>query len=103
MDAFLTSDGLIPLVTLTFLEIVLGIDNVVFISILSGKLPRSQQSRARRVGLAVAMGMRILLLLSIVWVIGLTAPLVQPPGARSLRTGSDPSGRRPIPACQRDS
>jgi predicted tellurium resistance membrane protein TerC len=75
MDALLTSDGLIALVTLTFLEIVLGIDNVVFISILSGKLPRSQQSRARRVGLAAAMGMRILLLLSIVWVIGLTAPL----------------------------
>jgi predicted tellurium resistance membrane protein TerC len=75
MDAFLTSDGLIALVTLTLLEIVLGIDNVVFISILSGKLPRSQQRKARRVGLAAAMGMRILLLLSIVWVIGLTAPL----------------------------
>jgi len=75
MDAFFTSDGLIALVTLTFLEIVLGIDNVVFISILSGKLPRSQQSRARKAGLAAAMGMRILLLLSIVWVIGLTAPL----------------------------
>lgn len=75
MDAFLTSDGLIALVALTLLEIVLGIDNVVFISILSGKLPQSQQSRARRLGLLVAMGTRILLLLSIVWVIGLTAPL----------------------------
>jgi len=75
MDAFLTSDGLIALVTLTLLEIVLGIDNVVFISILSGKLHGAQQRRARRVGLAAAMGTRILLLLSIVWVIGLTAPL----------------------------
>ena len=50
MDAFLTSDGLLALVTLTFLEIVLGVDNVIFISILSGKLPASQQLRARRTG-----------------------------------------------------
>ncbi|MGB7219035.1 MAG: TerC family protein [Vicinamibacterales bacterium] len=75
MDAFLTSEGLLALVTLTFLEIVLGVDNVIFISILSGKLPAAVQSRARRVGLLAAMGMRILLLLSIVWIIRLTAPL----------------------------
>jgi predicted tellurium resistance membrane protein TerC len=75
MDAILTADGLLALVTLTFLEIILGVDNVVFISILSGKLPKEQQARARRVGLAAAMVMRILLLLSIAWVIGLTAPL----------------------------
>src|SRR5262245_6709154 len=75
MDAFLTSEGILALVTLTFLEIVLGVDNVVFISILSGKLPRAIQARARRVGLLAAMGMRILLLLSIVWIIRLTAPL----------------------------
>jgi predicted tellurium resistance membrane protein TerC len=74
MDAILTADGLLALVTLTFLEIVLGVDNVIFISILSGKLPKAQQGKARRVGLAAAMVMRILLLISIAWVIGLTAP-----------------------------
>jgi len=75
MDAILTADGLLALVTLTFLEIILGVDNVVFISILSGKLPQAQQAKARRVGLGAAMGMRILLLLSIAWIIRLTAPL----------------------------
>src|SRR3954447_23635225 len=76
MDAFLTSEGLLALVTLTFLEIVLGVDNVIFISILSGKLPPSQQNRARQVGLMAAMGMRVLLLLSVAWIVGLTKPLV---------------------------
>ena len=75
MDAFYSSEGLIALVTLTFLEIILGVDNVVFISVLSGKLPPSQQLRARRTGLAGAMVMRIALLLSIAWIIRLTAPL----------------------------
>jgi predicted tellurium resistance membrane protein TerC len=75
MDALLTSEGLLALVTLTFLEIILGVDNVIFISILSGKLPQHQQARARRVGLMAAMVMRILLLLSIAWIIRLTAPL----------------------------
>jgi predicted tellurium resistance membrane protein TerC len=74
MDAFLTSSGLIALITLTFLEIVLGVDNVIFISILSGKLPGSQQRPARRIGLMAAMGTRILLLLSIVWITKLTNP-----------------------------
>jgi predicted tellurium resistance membrane protein TerC len=64
----------ISLLTLTVLEIVLGIDNIVFISILSGKLPASQQNRARNVGLGLAMLLRILLLVSISWVIGLTEP-----------------------------
>lgn len=75
MDALFTSTGLLALVTLTFLEIVLGVDNVIFISILSNKLPESQQTAARRVGLLAAMGMRILLLLSIVWISRLTNPL----------------------------
>ena len=61
--------------TLTLLELVLGIDNVIFISILSGKLPPEQQARARFVGLGLALGIRILLLLSISWVIGLVEPL----------------------------
>ena len=75
MDAFLTADGLIALITLTFLEIVLGIDNVIFISILSGKLRTADQKRARRAGLLAAMAMRIALLSVIAWVIRLTGPL----------------------------
>jgi predicted tellurium resistance membrane protein TerC len=63
------------LATLTVLEIVLGIDNIIFISILSGKLPRARQKNARLTGLAAAMVMRILLLFSLSWVIGLTAPM----------------------------
>jgi predicted tellurium resistance membrane protein TerC len=75
MDAFLTADGLLALATLTFLEIILGVDNVIFISILASKLPAAAQARARRTGLSAAMIMRILLLLSIAWIIRLTAPL----------------------------
>jgi predicted tellurium resistance membrane protein TerC len=74
-DAFLTADGLIALVTLTLLEVVLGIDNVIFISILAGKLPQQDQEKARKIGLMAAMVMRILLLMSIAWIIRLTAPL----------------------------
>jgi len=76
MDAFFTADGIIALVTLTFLEVVLGVDNVIFISILSGKLPPAEQPKTRRVGLLAAMVMRILLLMSIAWIVRLTAPLV---------------------------
>jgi len=65
----------IGLFTLTALEIVLGIDNLVFISILSGRLPVAQQSRARRSGLMLALIMRVLLLLSLSWIMGLTEPL----------------------------
>lgn len=61
--------------TLTFMEIVLGIDNIIFISITAGKLPAHQQARARRLGLSLALIFRILLLLSIKWIIGLTEPL----------------------------
>jgi predicted tellurium resistance membrane protein TerC len=71
----LTTENLIALLTLTSIEIVLGIDNIVFISILCGKLPPEQQGRARQIGLLLAMAMRILLLLAISWVIGLTEPL----------------------------
>jgi predicted tellurium resistance membrane protein TerC len=66
----------ISLLTLTALEIVLGIDNIVFLSVLTGKLPKADQARARQLGLGLALGMRIALLLTITWVIGLTAPLL---------------------------
>src|SRR5687768_5603899 len=65
----------IAFLTLLALEIVLGIDNVIFISILSGKLPAEQQPRARYIGLSLALGIRILLLLSLSWIIGLKEPL----------------------------
>ena len=65
----------IAFATLTVLELVLGIDNVIFISILAGKLPAEQQARARYIGLALAFVMRVILLFSLSWVIGLTAPL----------------------------
>jgi predicted tellurium resistance membrane protein TerC len=73
---FLTSpESWIALLTLTVLEVVLGIDNVVFISILAGKLPQHLQAKARKLGLSLALITRILLLLGISWVAGLTAPL----------------------------
>lgn len=75
MDAFLTSDGILALVTLTFLEVILGVDNVIFISILSSRLPAAVQLKARRVGLLAAMVMRVGLLMSIAWIIRLTSPL----------------------------
>ena len=75
MDALLTSDNLIALVTLTALEVVLGVDNVIFISILAGKLRLEDQARARRLGLLAAMVMRILLLFSLAWIVRLTEPL----------------------------
>jgi predicted tellurium resistance membrane protein TerC len=75
MDAFLTADGLIALTTLSVLEIVLGIDNVVFIAILTGRLPVHQQALARRLGLTLALGMRIGLLFAISWMMSLTRPL----------------------------
>src|SRR5687768_17268221 len=74
-DWITTAEGWIALLTLTALEIVLGIDNIVFISILAGKLPPEKRERARKVGLMLAMVIRILLLLSITWVMQLTSPL----------------------------
>ena len=76
MEAFLTTDGLIALVTLSLMEIVLGVDNLVFIAILTGRLPPDRQPLGRRLGLGLALGTRIALLLAIAWVMGLTADLV---------------------------
>jgi predicted tellurium resistance membrane protein TerC len=88
MDWLTSPETWIALLTLTVLEIVLGIDNIVFISILAGKLPAKQQRRARTLGLAVAMITRILLLLSLTWIMRLTAPLIhvlgQPVSGRDL-------------------
>lgn len=75
MELLTNPDVWIAFLTLCLLEIVLGIDNIVFISILSGKLPQEQQRQARRLGLALAMVMRLGLVFSIVWIMKLTAPL----------------------------
>ncbi len=75
MELLLSPQAWAGLLTLTALEIVLGIDNVIFISILAGNLPVASQPRARRIGLFLAMFVRILLLLSLSWIMGLTRPL----------------------------
>jgi predicted tellurium resistance membrane protein TerC len=75
MDWLTDPSTWIGLLTLTVLEIVLGVDNIIFISILAGKLPEDQRARARRLGLMGAFVSRVLLLLSIAWVVRLTAPL----------------------------
>ncbi len=74
MDLLTNPETWVALITLTVLEIVLGIDNIIFISILVQRLPGEARDRARIIGLSLAMGMRILLLLTISWIIGLTAP-----------------------------
>ena len=75
MAELFTPENLVALLTLAALEIVLGIDNIVFISILTGKLPAEQRAKGRTIGLALAMGMRIALLFAIKWVMGLTQEL----------------------------
>jgi len=75
MDIFLLPETWIAIVTLTFLEIVLGVDNIIFISIISNKLPREQQQKARTIGLSLAIVIRILMLLGISWMIHFTKPL----------------------------
>lgn len=75
MEFLSSPEAWISLLTLTVLEIVLGIDNIVFISILAGKLPQNQQKKARQVGLALAMITRVLLLMSLSWIMRLTTPL----------------------------
>ncbi len=75
MEIFLQSEAWIALLTLTFLEIVLGIDNIIFISIVTDKLPEQQQAKGRNLGLGLALVFRIALLLGITWIIGFTEPL----------------------------
>ena len=75
MEVFATADAWITLATLTLLEIVLGIDNIVFLTIMAGKLPEKQRASARRIGLGLALGSRIALLFSLSWAMSLTEPL----------------------------
>lgn len=76
MDIFLQPEIWISLLTLIFMEVVLGIDNIIFISIISGKLPKEQQQKSMYLGLSLALLMRIALLFSMTWIIGLTKPVL---------------------------
>ncbi|MGW8121575.1 TerC family protein [Roseivirga echinicomitans] len=75
MEVLLTSEGLVALLTLTFLEIILGVDNIIFISIVSNRLPEADRRKTRNIGLSLALILRIGLLLGISWIIGFTEPL----------------------------
>ncbi len=75
LQVFTTPEAWIALATLTMLEIVLGVDNIIFISVLVDRLPKHQQQRGRIIGLGLAMGTRILLLLSLSWMMGLVEPI----------------------------
>ena len=79
MDIFLTAEAWLALLTLTFFEVVLGIDNIIFISIVSNRLPREIRARTRNIGLLLAMVVRILLLLTITWVMKFQEPLMLVP------------------------
>src|SRR5688500_16588123 len=74
-EALVSPEGLVSLLTLTLMEIILGIDNVIFISIVAGKLPQEKQARTRTIGLFLALIFRIGLLFGLSWIIGLTKPL----------------------------
>jgi predicted tellurium resistance membrane protein TerC len=89
MDWIADPNAWIALATLTALEIVLGVDNIIFISILVGRLPERQRDSARRLGLLLAMGTRIALLASLVWIMRLTEPLFELPVARQGVSGRD--------------
>jgi predicted tellurium resistance membrane protein TerC len=76
MNELLTTEGIVSLLTLTFLEIVLGIDNIVFISITAGRLPQTDQKKARNLGIGLALFVRIALLMGVAWIIGLKDPFI---------------------------
>ncbi len=75
LELLTSPEAWIALVTLTALEIVLGVDNIIFLSVIASRLPEHQRARARRLGLLLAMGLRVLLLLAITWIMGMTRPL----------------------------
>ena len=93
LEIFLKADAWLALVTLCFLEIVLGIDNIIFISIVSNKLPEELRQRARNTGLALAMVVRIMFLLGITWIIGFTEPLFVVPQTWMMAKDLPVSGR----------
>jgi predicted tellurium resistance membrane protein TerC len=93
MDVLFTSEGLVALLTLTVLEIVLGIDNLIFIGILASKLPENQQGTARSVGLSLALGLRVAFLFAATWIAGLTHPWFSIPAVLAMDAAFDVTGR----------
>jgi predicted tellurium resistance membrane protein TerC len=93
MEIFLHAEAWLALLTLTFFEVVLGIDNIIFISIVSNRLPVEIRSKTRNLGLLLAMLVRILLLLTITWVMQFTRPLFSIPDTLILQEPLDISGR----------
>ncbi|MEM1136233.1 MAG: TerC family protein [Bacteroidota bacterium] len=92
-EIFLTSEGLISLFTLSILEIILGIDNIIFITIIAGKLPDHQKDKARNIGILMALAVRIVLLFGITWIISLQDPLFSLPFLEALGVDAGFSGR----------
>ncbi|PYK03192.1 MAG: hypothetical protein DME23_00255, partial [Verrucomicrobia bacterium] len=99
MDWLTNPEIWVSLLTLTVLEIVLGIDNIVFISILAGKLPPEQQAKARQTGLSLALITRVLLLCGLAWMVKLTSPLFHIPAFGLLPEPHSVSGRDLILLC----
>lgn len=93
MEELFTSAGIISVITLTVLEIILGIDNIIFISIVSNKLPEHQQDKARSIGILLALVVRIGLLYGITWIIGLQEPFFTIPFLESIHVDPEFSGR----------
>jgi predicted tellurium resistance membrane protein TerC len=100
--ALLSLDSLIALITLTTLEIVLGLDNVIFLAILTDRLPENRRHRTRNIGLVLAMVMRIALLLAIFWVMRLTTPLFEVPFFTETVTGGADAAPVPLSISGRD-
>ena len=93
MEVLFTPDIIISLITLTVLEIVLGIDNIIFISILVGRLPERDQARARTIGLSLALVLRIVFLFGATWIAQLTTDLITVPSVGGLTPAFGFSGR----------
>ncbi len=93
METLLTTDSLVSLLTLTVLEIVLGIDNIIFISILVGRLDENDQARARTIGLSLALVLRLFFLMGAVWIAQLTSPLFHVPQVLGMSAPWGISGR----------
>jgi predicted tellurium resistance membrane protein TerC len=99
METLFTSDNLVSLLTLTVLEIVLGIDNIIFISVLVGRLEPSKQQKARTIGLSLALVLRLVFLMGAVWIAQLTAPLFYFPQVLAMDAPWGISGRDLIMLC----
>ena len=102
MSFLFSIDSMMALVTLTALEIVLGIDNIIFIAILTGRLPSEQQHSTRIIGLTLALVMRLVLLFSIFWIMQLTTPLFSIPVMTEIGNGGDPLSQNSLPISGRD-